>query len=1527
MPNTGHRRTPLALAALLLVACSPSLCAGTLTYTELPKQHWQGKRREVHGLRGERLLAIGCPKSLAGPLVFESERHWPAGLYRLRVTLRPSHTCDTIAWHGGLRAAVDEVPVAEIQGIHFTRVHQAETKTITFVHEKAGPLVVQLEARVDPKVFEQARIDGMMKAGGPALPPMPLGEVEEDDADLAEVTFIARPSKGFYYVLERAELAVLSRSGYVSEVVANKIRYDPGETLTGHAIVRSIGGRRGRGTLSLYLEHDVDTRIKVKQIPVELLGEPQTVDFELPLPKRELGYALIAAFTSSDGADYSEAADYFNIADNFYRVAIFAAHTLHHGYTIRDETFFRKVIREAREDYANCMEFFAWAEDDMVEMSSEDDYWFSGQTCYQQSKEGLKKVSEIAHANGIGMVTYGKFLMTGYPGWKTAYDYPSDHKFQYTYAPGMWAPVNVRTLDRLRYKEFVPLTWGPSVPGGFFKVAWQMWPSLRGIRPDLTPQTTRLAAEEVIRSIEMFGWDGIRWDGHMAAGWAHGGRSPERYKYRDARETQTLVRYFKDIVNAKHPRFRHGYNYLDTQAEPNRDWAYEDFELDELARGGGLLMNESVKMAATQSYEWIARNLQVQGDLARERDGFLLFCSFASASERDRLAEKILYFAGGARTYFSADCQKLHRYVTRYSRYCFDETLRRLAKPEAILRPDKETSLWWEPFVYETTTEDGREQLVVNLINLPRAAKVVAEHAKKTDLQLSPGTDPFEFAVTLPEAHTLTGAHLIDPFTLAVSDVDVRAGSVPVPSVNLWSVLILDLAVHEGAAPLADRLGPPKTFGVERDGLAIERTQLVTLDIAAPVAEANQKMSRRFPHQHAGLFVEPEELKALSWEERNKALLRMREQSGNRAAILLNIDWWKGGALAQDIALRAKEREFGDLTPKRDGVVDVYYARNMMDYRLRLYESFACIDRFGTHESLMAGQCLRAGTGHVLENGIGWRNFPGYDVLVYVDIPHCAIGVENSYALVEYVKAGGAAFFTGGEYAFGKGVYQDTVLDRELLPVLCVDLRDTRYSPEPLPIEPGKDFGDLGVNVDFADKPAFWCWNEVALREHDGVRVFLKSGNRPILVGWQLGKGRVACLLTTHRGRSDDGVTAFFDWKDWPRLQAAVLNWLAPSALEVSRETLSRLSAEKLAQIQEELEQRAMGDLFDAGADPEKTPDLSLDDAGTEARPGTSARSLDGKALSRRIALLRELLRAERTQAVASLVAEQLTSVSNLPFALRAEMIDFVRACPPRDLSELGKRCLTHSDVHMRGIGYQLLAIAGDPLFAQIARSEPEATETDALGRNRYLSLAVALYPKDDLREVARERLRKWAEQEEVIRDAYTGGKGFSLAAPEQPCLDSESLFSRVGWLTYMARWEAERYAAGLAREWLMAAQYGEYCNLSMASVWRGMEKASPSERARIKENCAKIASLKQLFARLGDIARPHVVAVFRSHPRETATGFARAHFALEAKRCINFLGRFRASETRVALEMLKNAQQPLLARFAAVRLLAAEQR
>ncbi|HOF87006.1 MAG TPA: hypothetical protein PLZ36_02720 [Armatimonadota bacterium] len=1116
----------LCLACLLPVAL---LAQGTVA---LPAAQWRGEASEIEGVPGRHKTTLGYPINQRSTVTYSRDA-MPGGVYRLRLKLRASHVADEVAWNSGLTVRVNEEEAGNLSSLFFARANQPEWKSVQVVIPD-GPLRLSLAAWADAEAFKHQALETKVAAhDGPDADP---------DLGMGEIAFGLSPREHQYFALDDAELIPLSHSGYVAGVTTDKIRYLPGDTLNGTATLRTVGTGGANGTLTLYLEHGVNVREKVKEIPVTLTEKPQTLTFEIPLPRRELGHALVAVYTSADGKDRSEATEYFNIVTNFYRTAIHSGIVIRFGNSLLSRERQRELVTASRRLYQNCGEMFAWAEEDMVEMSSDTDWWFSGQTCYHLQKQGLRSLIEEAQKQGYACVTYGKFIMSGYLGWKTAYDYPLDHRGQYRYPVGMWEGVNVKSLDRFKNKEFFPIGFGPQVRGGVFDkpLGWQ---DFLPINPDATPRMTRIAAEEVIRSVEMFGWDAVRWDGHPRGGGQCGGEGT--YDYYAALRTQALVRYFKDIVNAKYPNFQHGYNYYFVQNKPDPSWGIEDFELDELCRGGGLVMNESIRNSAGRPFEWIAHNIQVEGDLSRERGGLLLGISCDGESKRDEFVEAILYFAGGMRPMGQVSSNRLiNRYGTRYSKYVFDERLRRLAKPEGVLKPAGETTVWWQPFVYETPREGQAAQLVVNLLNIPRKATPKAEQDPRPKWDMNTGTEPFRMGLTLPAGYTATGAHFIDPFTLDVTPAEVKGNAVAVPTVDAWLVLVVDLQVADGAPTLAAQFGPPRTFGVKRQDLGVERLDPKPLDISKEAVDVNKDMSFLAPKRATPATPE-QDLDALGWDARNAALLAM---AAKRTPDDLLKGWWKGGSLPADLKLKDKPPVFPDLTPRRDGRLDIYYGRGAMDYRLRMWDIFAGFPRARVHDGKLSG-ILRQSPGMGLSDGIGWRNFPAYDLLLYTSIPHCAIGAENSYALVEYVKAGGGVLFTGGEYAFGKGGYDFTVLERELLPVQCTETVDVKYAEEtPFPLEPGKDFAELGVKVNFAAKPAFWCYNRVALKPDPRVKVFLKSGNRPILVGWQLGKGRVACLLVDHRGMSGDGVTMFFDWADWPALARAAMRWAAPDA-------------------------------------------------------------------------------------------------------------------------------------------------------------------------------------------------------------------------------------------------------------------------------------------------------------------------------------------------------------------------------------------
>jgi len=1486
---TSKRGLPVRRAELLAMLLSLFLLTAAVhgsaevPWVAIPPAQWQGSLDvQVSGLKHNATAVIALPARDAVPLNVTSAQPQPAGVYEVRLTLRASHVAGIVAFHSGLRLKAHGVPAADFPGQYFARAQQPEPRIAQIVQPEDGPLRLRLEAYTDVEVVKPVLATAQVKNA----PDIDGGDAEGgDDAGL-------NPKTAVYYLVDSVEFRPLSHSGQVTKVSVDKIRYLPGDTLKGGVAVADAGGKGGTGVINLYFEHGLKDRTKVKSLPVTLKPALQELPFEFPVPKEELGYALVAEYVSADGTDHSEAAEFFAVATNFQRVAIFGG-----GLSTRDaileEDTIRRDLTKARAEYFNATEYFAWAEDDMVAMSPKTDFWSSGQTNYRMHKQTIQRQIRLAHEQGLAVATYGKFIMSGLPGWETAYDYPNDHRAQYSYPVGMWEGVNVQQLDRRRDQDFRVYSKGPNVQGNALNT-W--WSTFMPINPDATPRMARIAAEECVRSIDMFGWDAIRWDGHpRGAGWAQCGSSGN-YMAWAARKTQSLVRYFKEIVAAKYPNFAHGYNYLLIQPDKKYDWALEDYELDELCRGGGLLMNESIGNAsAGWTFAEIAHNLQVEGDLCRERGGYYLGISFAM-TPRDMLIESALWAAAGCRPYNAAMTREIRRYCTRYSQYTFDERLRRLATPEKVLTPQTATPLWWQPFVYETPPADGKRQLVVNLLNIPQQVKRPNNRdttKPRPEWEMLPGTDPVTFALTLPAGIHATGVNLIDPQTLAITPLSLKDNHFEVPSVATWQVAVIDLAVAAGAPALASLYGPSKTFGVPRTGIKEEeRKAEVVLDPTVEIWEVNKRIGELAPEWEVKRDKEQAALDALSGEARNQALLARRQPPEE-----LMKTWWKGAAIPADLALKDKRPDFGDLTPRRNGRFDIFYGRGAMDYRLKLPLAIARLDRFQIHDAWLWG-AVKQTPNMGLANNVPGQRYADFDLLLFTGIPHCAIGVENSYAMVDYVKAGGAAFFTGGEYAFGKGGYMHTVLERDLLPLQCTGMQDTVYADPPLPFEPGPDLADLNVKLDFTAKPVFWVRNEVVLKP--GAKVFLKSGDRPILVGWQLGKGRVACLLVDYRGKSEKKVTAFFDWQEWPRLMEAVIRWLAPAAGHTDPPAATREVKGILAQLE-----AVSGDV--AGDD---------DSDGPGAAPSHAAKSND-KVLKQRVTLIDQAL-AAGGPTVAAALAQQLASGGALPLQTRTRILSALQAARPAIAATLGHDALQQNSGLTQGCGYLLLALAGAPEFSK-ALMEPlpalmEAKDTTSLRRGD-LVLGVALYPQPDLVDEGHRRVAAMNGKEAATRAEFAKVCAGDLPMLEtSPYLDADTLLARLAWLAYLSRYDAKTFGTPFLREWLRCAQYQDYCE-------RAFSNFAPLRKVKGAAVNETWNDLINRFGALQTLTRPDVDSLLTTAPAEVAAALTQVRFSSEVRAAINLLGNLEHNKSTRILQAIGKNALPDLTTFTTARL------
>ncbi|MHC4884394.1 MAG: hypothetical protein ACYTGH_04840, partial [Planctomycetota bacterium] len=144
-------RLAVSLPTLLL---GSSLAADTAWVAISPTQ-WQGATAlQVPALKRTAATAIAMPVDEAQVLRVATREDLPAGLYEVRLTLRPSHTAGAVAFHAGLHAKAGDSLVATFPGQFFARPHEAEMRSFQMVKTEPGPLQLTLEAYADAEIAQ-----------------------------------------------------------------------------------------------------------------------------------------------------------------------------------------------------------------------------------------------------------------------------------------------------------------------------------------------------------------------------------------------------------------------------------------------------------------------------------------------------------------------------------------------------------------------------------------------------------------------------------------------------------------------------------------------------------------------------------------------------------------------------------------------------------------------------------------------------------------------------------------------------------------------------------------------------------------------------------------------------------------------------------------------------------------------------------------------------------------------------------------------------------------------------------------------------------------------------------------------------------------------------------------------------------------------------------------------------------------------------------------------------------------------------
>jgi len=575
--------------------------------------------------------------------------------------------------------------------------------------------------------------------------------------------------------LERTDPGVL-----VTRVFPNKLMYEPGEQGTLDVALLNYSAAVREVTLTTLLVQELALEIPVPAVTVSVAaGATKTAQIPFTAPKKEFGCEARVTVVAG-GKALDSAGDVFNVSSNFEQVSIGGFSSNVSGMT--GTTSLQSAAGAAdylRKQYCNKLEKIFWPPDDWGNMAPAVEEWISGQTARDDKKTVIQAFIKAAHAQGIKVTTYGKHVAGGTAGWEL---YRARPEWFYTNGSGvpqgLYFSSDMRTWDDIAYhnehhKEYWTTYW-------------------MGTEPDLRRvDTLDWGIDNVIASIAMFGWDGIRFDGH----WTSGNDELSAWN----------ARRMKERIWAKYPNFRFGFNYSFTpgfQASVSgTGWMPGlQHELEENVTGG-MYMSEAIRGfgysytgKSYSSWREMATREVAAGDILHKLGGNYEWCWFPDdpGPARDIHYKFAIGTIAGAHPAYDMGKLEWGRFLTRWSGIVYDPAMRSI-DPKDQLEVTSTSPLWWKEFVKERIPDPATRQVIVHLLNPPVNERIGDKSPCPAPLK------HVQLKIAVPAGQRLAHVTVLDPDGFPEAQplaAQVAGGwaTITVPAVNLWSIVVCEFA-------------------------------------------------------------------------------------------------------------------------------------------------------------------------------------------------------------------------------------------------------------------------------------------------------------------------------------------------------------------------------------------------------------------------------------------------------------------------------------------------------------------------------------------------------------------------------------------------------------------------------------------------------------------------------------------------------------------------------------------------------------
>lgn len=512
----------------------------------------------------------------------------------------------------------------------------------------------------------------------------------------------------------------------ITKVWPLKLRYEEGETAQIQVTVKNNLSGPQDAALNVTITGNLDDRVELP--PVTLQLEPKkdcvtTLSWKVP-DTAHFGYEASAVITTPSWKG-TPVREYFCVGKNGWEVGRYITF-FWLGKDTKEQL--KDRIMKWRKGYITVAEHFAGSPGGYTAMAPEEgeEEWITCQNGYYESKTNLQYIISEGHKNGIQFTAYTTPWGVGPSTLRTLREHPEFgiYRRDGTLKVGEYdaCGMQLRMTATIEELKDIRLNKKKEISGGIS--TGFLWNG---------DEILDVGIDAISRAVDMFGFDGIRWDGHPRVGGheVEGAEPTYGQAYTSKGElfcptnadlyNKHILEYINTKLRGRYPNLLFGYNHAPRSLQV-RDHE-EHVEMYKYLAPDAYLLWENLRSACFEVqhplHKWkdyAHAILEENFKYTRPAGGLLHGGWFGGGTVFNRHTASIMY-ASGVQWDTWAGCDEMFQFAMRFGVFVWNRKVRLLDEPKNLVTVKSER-VWWKEFA-QRLDNDTTSYLIVHLINPP----------------------------------------------------------------------------------------------------------------------------------------------------------------------------------------------------------------------------------------------------------------------------------------------------------------------------------------------------------------------------------------------------------------------------------------------------------------------------------------------------------------------------------------------------------------------------------------------------------------------------------------------------------------------------------------------------------------------------------------------------------------------------------------------------------------------------------------